>query len=377
MVRALLSCAFVFAVEIAVSVGQPNPIDNAHYLLPAITAWTTPLPAASSNPGTLDDTHAYLPLDDGQLLALARDSGLVIWSEAVGALGRPVRTPDALLVPVTEGVAALDPATGERQWVVALPGTSLASLTAAGSGIIGMSREGLLVSIDPASRSVWWQQQLAESSNPVVAVAGERVYAAVDDGRFVALAATDGRVLWERTLPGRPTTAVTAAGRVYVGSTDNTFYALDAGTGSLAWRWRTGGDIVGAASDTHRVYSTALDNRLRAMDLRSGNQRWQAALPIRPSARPQVVGSAVVVTGIAPDVLVFDAVTGDSLGTYRAPAELAGPILVDPALSPYAVSIVGVTRTGQAIGLRSTGLQLAEPALEPLTTLPGVTVPLP
>ena len=62
--------------------------------------------------------------------------------------------------------------------------------------------------------------------------------------------------------------------------------------------------------------------------------------------------------------------------TWAAPADalLQGPPLIaEPA--PLRVAIVVVFRDGQVIGLRPTEMLFKEPALVPLTTLPGRPLP--
>lgn len=367
--RTPISCVFLLVAAVPVSGEQPN--DNTRFLLPAEVAWTVALPVPAAAPGALDEAHVYVPLEDGRVLALDRETGATRWTRATDAAATPLALAGTLFVPTAAGLEALDTDTGRLQWAARVAGGPVAPLVALDGVVAGMSPSGVVAAVDGTRGDVLWRREFGPSSTHVLAAADGRLYLTLDDGRLVALAAGDGRVLWEQHLPGVPGAPGAASGRVLVGSTDNALFAFDGRGGSLAWRWRTGGDVVGVAIGPDRAYFAALDNRLRAVDRSSGNQRWQILLTTRPAQPPQLMGGVLVVTGVAPEVRAFDAATGALIGTYAAPAELRGPVLVDPLPRPYEVALAVITRDGRAIGLRPTRLQLTEPTLTSLDTLPG------
>jgi len=73
-------------------------------------------------------------------------------------------------------------------------------------------------------------------------------------------------------------------------------------------------------------------------------------------------------------VATFNSLSGVPLGTFQSPNLLQGMPPVDPTPAPFDVSIVAVTRDGQAIGLRPEGMMFREKAVEPLKALPGRTL---
>jgi hypothetical protein len=81
--------------------------------------------------------------------------------------------------------------------------------------------------------------------------------------------------------------------------------------------------------------------------------------------------------GLNPALTVFVGKTGVLMGTYvvqnpgGAPQTLLGPPLIDPALTPFKVTIVAITRDGLVEGLRAAGLMFREP---PVTAF-GTTFP--
>ena len=359
---------------------QPNGsdlADNSRYLFPATAAWTVVLPAAAAAPGALDDRHLYVPLVDGRLVALARESGATVWTRAIGVAGSPHPAGARLLVPTQNGIARLDPRTGAPVWTTPVAGAPFTTLVALETVVAGLTAGGLAAALDLDTGALLWTRELGPVAAPALAGAGDRLHAGLEDGRVVTFASADGRVLWERTLDG-PLTALAGDGtRLAVGSAANALVGLDAASGGVAWHWRIGGDVVGSTVGAGHVYVTALDNRLRALARGSGNQRWQRLLSTRPAHPPLVVGEAVLVSGVGPEIAAFDTVTGEPLGTYTVPAELRGPVLADPAPEPYDVVLAMVTRTNVAIGLRPTRLQLTEPPLAPLAELPGRALTLP
>ena len=160
-----------------------------------------------------------------------------------------------------------------------------------------------------------------------------------------------GEPVWTRSVGGRPR-EVLVLDALFVGSTDNFFYRLAFDDGAVEWRWRTGGDIVGAPRiDAERVYFVAADNVVRALDRRSGVQRWREPLPLRPTDGPALVGPALLVAGVSPEVQLFDPRSGESAGVYHAPGELgARPFLV-PGLPASGTRLVVLTADGRITGL--------------------------
>jgi outer membrane protein assembly factor BamB len=161
-----------------------------------------------------------------------------------------------------------------------------------------------------------------------------------------------------------------ARDRVFAGSTSNEIYAFDPERGRLVWKFRFGGDVVGIAATNDVVFVVSLDNLVRALNRSNGNQIWKRALTTRPIAAPQVFDGGVAVAG-AESMATFNSKTGAPIGTYEAPNLIQGQPLVDSTPTPFAVSVLTVTRDGRAIGLRPVEMMFREKALTPLSALPG------
>jgi outer membrane protein assembly factor BamB len=315
----------------------------------------------------------YVPLKNGELVALDRESGMTVWRHTLRSEWPPIVRDDTLYLAGESAIHALDSATGEEKWSSPLESMLTAPLAFAGSSLIVVVEPGEAVAFRGDDGQRAWRQPLgAGSTYPAIPGDNGLIYFALKDSRVTALSLNGGARVWERTLSGMLSEPAIGRDRVFIGSTDNFFYALNARSGVLEWKWRSGGDVIGAAVDNAgAVFFASLDNILRAVNRGNGNQRWKKEIPNRPALPPRTFGGTVLLTGVAPELTAFAATDGSAVGSYTAPAELEGPPLIDPVLKPYRVAFVVITRDGRAAGLRPTELMLREPALTPLQRLPG------
>ena len=343
-------------------------------LLPADFAWTLTLPIVPSAPGAMDQARVYIPLRQDLLVALGRETGLVEWTRTID-ITDPVVVGQAILFAVSRGrIRALDVVTGEDLWSVAVDETITAPLVWDSGWLIAITEPGDVLAFRASDGALMWRCALgAPSPHPAVPGGDKALYFTLADGRVVALELERGQTLWEQMLPGTLSEPAAARDRVFVGSTDNFLYALDADTGSLSWKWRNGGDVIGAAADGDVVYLASLDNVIRAVNRGNGNQRWLQSTSTRPVLPPRAFRGIVVLPGLMPAVTALNGETGAVMGTY-ASGNLIGAPLVDPALEPFHVAMVTITREGVVEALRPTGMMFREAATVPLAALPGRTL---
>ena len=83
----------------------------------------------------------------------------------------------------------------------------------------------------------------------------------------------------------------------------------------------------------------------------TARRRWRNVLEGRPTAGPLRVDSVVVVSGVSPNVDLFDAETGLPRGRYVAPSELAALPHVIPNAHPPSPNLILVTGTGEMVAL--------------------------
>jgi outer membrane protein assembly factor BamB len=364
-------------------------------LLPVEQAWITTLDATPAAGGAMDDERVYIPLQPEAIQALRRDTGAKVWQRDIETAWPPLLSNGVLYVAASDEIHALDPATGDQKWRVPFEHPMIAPLSAvAGSAIgdpgsaltsadllIGVFEKGIVIAFAADDGRMLWSYALGATSHFAAVSDGMRAFFALDDSRVVALNLMDGARAWERTLEGMLNEPSVARDRVFVGSNNNFLYALDNEHGRLAWRWRSGGDVIGISADTKGgAYYASLDNVLRAVNRGNGNQRWLKEIPTRPLLPPRTFGDGVgvvfeeivVLTGVTSEIDAFAAKTGAVAGMYMPTSDIQGPPLIDPALKPYGVAMVVITRNGFAIGLRPTAMMLPEPLNTPFTTdLPG------
>jgi outer membrane protein assembly factor BamB len=339
-------------------------------LLPAEEAWRAVLPAAPSADGALDAECVYIPLDNGRVMALDRDTGAHRWTAVLLTRWPPLVAEGQVFIAASHEIAALDLATGSTRWRAVLPREVIGPMAMGAGRLLVRVSPDEVWALHPADGSELWRRAL-EGQAGAGGIATDRSSAYVSmPGAVVSVALVDGRLRWRRPLLGSLSAPAVARDRVFVGSTANVLYALDAHTGSHVWHWRTGGDVVGAGVEGDRVYYATLDNILFAINWGNGNQRWKEELQMRPVAPPSAFGGIVVVSGID-RLATFDAQTGARIAVWNAPDRLQGAPLVDGALKPFRVAIVAITRDGRVIGLRPTGMLFAEGAAAPLVALPG------
>jgi outer membrane protein assembly factor BamB len=347
---------------------KPPPVS----LLPAEPVWSLKLGSSVSAAAVMDDAHVYVALREYTLAALDRESGVIAWTWAGDTVLSMAAAGGELFLVTTGGLRALDTATGYERWTMPIGATVTAPVVSGRGWIVLAVEPGELLGVRASDGQLVWRQSVGATTTHPPAFGGEgALYASLSDGRVVALGLDKGSRLWERAFPGTLSALTATRDRVFVGSTDNFFYALNATTGRDEWRWRNGGDVIGATVDDEKVYFASLDNILRAVNRGNGNQRWRKPTGTRPVLPPLAFRGVVVVPGLMPAVTVFVGETGMVMGTQGATGDLAGPPLVDPAVKPFRVSLITVTREGVVEAFRPAGLMFRETAAAPVTALPG------
>ncbi len=342
--------------------------------LPTAVRWSIALPGQPDAPPAIGADRIYVALQPGIVAAHRLSDGRELWRRDL-----PTATPMAvdhgrLFVASGTAIHALN-ADGSAAWQTVVG--SLSAPLLARDGWVIAAADGKLSALRATDGSTVWTQAIARVSEQP-SIEGGNLYVPLEDGRVLSLDLATGSRRWERRLYGSPTAVLPFADRVYVGSADKSFYCLDAEDGRVDWRQQIGAVVRGRpAADASRVYVVALDNLLRAFDRGNGALRWSPrGLPFRPTTGPVVIGQMVVVAGTTDKILGFEAATGQPAGQLVLPQSLA-------TLPAYG-DTSGVARIAAVTGSldQQWMLTLAEPALpsiavDPLTDLPGLVIPIP
>jgi outer membrane protein assembly factor BamB len=144
---------------------------------------------------------AYVPLQNGELLALGIESGLVVWHTGVG--GAITRQPavtdeDVYIVSTRDGLVRMARDTGRVVW--RFPGVD-SFLTAGKRFVYGVDRVGQLVIIDKARGTRVAVQDMRDFRMPVLNELTDRVYLASSDGLLICLHDRDStRPIWNKKV---------------------------------------------------------------------------------------------------------------------------------------------------------------------------------
>ena len=353
------------------SASAPAPLP----LFPTRTLWRLGLDAAlTAEPGFSGD-HAYFAIEGDRLAAYDLDVGQLLWLVSARTASEPVAGGGLLFIVEPDGLTALHNANGSVVWRLPFADAPGTRLVWEYGWLVAATSSGAIHAYRAADGELIWRRELGAQVHAPPTLAHDRLYVPVEDGRLLALRLDTGASVWERRLGGAPHEVLALDDRLYVGSVDNYLYCLRAADGGTDWRWRTGGDVIGLpVADEKRVYFVSLDNVLRGLDRNNGAQRWKRALPLRPSSGPIIVGGALLVSGLAPEVRAYLMTDGTEAGTVAAGGELAAP--------PHVVhgdtipTLVIVTRDVAKGAIVTAITRSIEPAMVPLGPLPNPT-PIP
>lgn len=159
--------------------------------------------------------------------ALTRADRSERWRVPLDACSAPVVAGELLVVGTSDGIVALDLATGAERWRAASGPVcrDLAVVDGAVVGLVGLSH---LVAVELEGASLRWEATLPAPAAASPVVAGGEVLLGRLDGRVAAYDGGDGTRVWEVELDGVPVSApVVTGGRLVVLLRDGRLVALD------------------------------------------------------------------------------------------------------------------------------------------------------
>lgn len=342
--------------------------------LPYEVKWSVALSAPPAAPPAIAGDQIYVALQSGVVAAHRTSDGTEAWRRDIRTDAPLATDAGRVFIASGEAIYALN-ADGSPAWH-AEAGALTAPMLAHDGWVVAAAKDQLSA-LRATDGSIVWRRPIGVTRERP-SIEGGNLFVPLEDGRVLALDLATGKQKWERQLHGAPTEVLPFADRVFVGSADKHLYCLDTDDGEVAWRQQIGAALRGkpAAHET-RVYVVALDNLLRAFDRGNGALRWSPrGLPFRPTAGPVVLGRTVAVAGTTNEIRAFDAATGQPSGQLALPESLATLPAYDQ--SAEAVRIAAVTGSLN----QQWTLSLAIPALpslavEPLTAIPGLPIPIP
>ena len=187
-------------------------------------------------------------------------------------------------------------------------------------------KDALTYALDAETGKVEWRNEIGDLAASSPAYADDRVFAVtLEPGAAVAMRARDGKVLWERPLPGRSETSPLVFGKsVIVGSESGEVFALDQDDGKVRWQASTDGNVKGGlALDDGILYGANYAGQVFAIRASNGEFVWQSSTQGLSFGRggpvystPAVAFGRVYLGSIDGRVYSFDADSGELLWSH-------------------------------------------------------------
>jgi outer membrane protein assembly factor BamB len=340
---------------------------------PVRLLWEAPLGAPATPPVVVAAGRVFVALRTGTVAALAVDTGETLWTARLEPRGPMIADGERLLVPIEGAIEAVDPTTGSALWRAPVGNDPVLALMSTSGWVFALLESGTLEARRADTGARVWQQALGVPARAAPVVLADSIFVATRDGTIVALGVTDGVPRWRTRADGEAAGLVARDDRLYFGTGAKFFYCLTADDGRIEWRWRIGAGIVGApALDDRHVYLVALDNQIRALDRRSGAQRWRKPLIARPIGAPVRVDGGIVPAVLASELRGLEPRDGGNQGRYPTDREVGVPVGVDRPYAQGGDLVIVPLSDGTTLALQAR----IEPAILPLTVLPGSAVPL-
>lgn len=197
------------------------------------TIWSMELPGAVTKSASLSDEMVIFGNTDGNLYALSRDDGQIIWTASLmgGVIGVPAIDRGQIFVSIREGdkpgLHALDLATGKVLWSHTGSSADVRYAAVSGGIVYFPSLDGTLTALNAADGTQKWQLKTGGPIEGSPVVAGTVVYQVSEDGQLYAVDGETGTTIWTFALDGPSSVETPVAGDViYVFSQTGTVYAL-------------------------------------------------------------------------------------------------------------------------------------------------------
>ena len=265
-------------------------------------------------------------------------------------------------------VVALAADTGELLWQRAIAGEAFLSSPAVADGMLYFATPaGTLLALDAETGDTSWESSYSVELKEVApAVGGASVFVSDLSGDLIAVGVADGVTQWTADLNQVNRVAAYRDGIVYVSGDDRMYRAVDASDGTLLW---TSAPQEGLALNPlvtpNAVIATNQEGLLQALDPATGEPIWSVPGP-GSSASPHASSSAVY--AVSPDQSAYVAYaleTGEELGR----------VAVDQVGSTAAIS--GNTLVLSSIAEQGVVRSFGPGAGEPIEVAAGPAVALP
>ncbi len=278
---------------------------------------------ASKSSPTVDEKYIYIGVDDGQLYALNKTNGEIVWSFKTHKYFKEMNQTD----PNHRGIHGT--ACYDEEYVY-----------------VG-DYSGYNYCLDKETGTLVWENKLGGSIGASPVLYNEYLFTAVEfptpNGKIFVQNKSDGSVVWETEYLGNhPHSSVTidpTRGYCFVGANNGYFFCFDFVNKEQVWKYKTGGEIKSTAAVAgDLVYITSWDYKLHAFWIENGTQHFTFSTKERTMSSPSVWDGKVYF-GSHDDILYcINAFTGEKYWSYKTGGSITS--------SPTVVGDTGVVLIG-------------------------------
>jgi len=226
-----------------------------------------------------------------------------------------------------------------------------------------VDKDALVYAMDSNGGKVQWKHRVGALSAASPAYEDGRLFVVtLEPGDIQAMDPRSGRILWEKTLPGRSETSPLVYGnKVIVGTEPGTVFAFNVETGKVEWSIDTPDAVKGGvALDDGIIYFGNYAGELYAVNAANGEIKWQTGTQGSSFGRtgriystPAVAFGRVYVGSVDNRVYSFDQDTGElawshSTGDWVYP----GPAVAEVPGGPPTVYIGSLDQNFYALDAR-------------------------
>jgi outer membrane protein assembly factor BamB len=343
---ALIAAAGVgVAVFLSVRTTSGGGLD-APTAVTVVTTDTTPVKRPTKPPHLLTAEKPCWPaFGGGPLRSLSRSDiklgvpGHSVWARGMGDLMEypPTYCHGRLFVNLEQGrTVALDASTGKVLWSRRAPGPTASSPAIAGPNVVVSSHGGTVTALRQRDGALVWQLQtnVPVESSPVAS--DGTVYVGASDGRLFALGADTGATRWIYDFRGRISSSPSVVGAlVCITTYTGAVACLHRVDGTRAWihyfkrdAFRYESFYSSPSSDGQRVFAVARTGTLIAIEALTGDTLWTYRTGALTYGTPSVANGRVFVADLTGGVVALHIPDGARLWRTHVPGRVLGPTLV-------------------------------------------------
>ena len=183
------------------------------------------------------------------------------------------------------------------------------------SGIVyGIDNNGEAFALRAASGKQLWRRDVATLNASAPAYSDGKLYISnLEPGQVQAINASNGKVAWRNSLPGRSESSPLVVGNaVIAGCECGTVYAYNKRTGKQLWSTAVGGAVKASPAFANgTVYVGSYSGQMTALRASNGAVRWTASANGRIYATAAVAFGRVFAGTVSGSMYAFDARTGN------------------------------------------------------------------